>query len=105
MNAPDIPIYIDVVDYNGNTVNHREVYYYGNSAMYVSYFYLNGGYTGTYTIRVYGDNIISSYRQIKILTEYDFSNDFPVIATPTKQWYSAGDVVTLNITLPVGFSY
>lgn len=33
-------------------------------------------YSGTYTIRVYGDNVAPSYKQVRILGLYDYSNDF-----------------------------
>ena len=37
--------------------------------------------SGVYTLRIYGDNVAPSYKQIRVLGRGDYANDFPLLAS------------------------
>jgi hypothetical protein len=53
--------------------------------------------SGTYTIRIYGDEIAPSYIQVRILGRNDYHNDFPIYVNSTSNTTTVGSSVTLNL--------
>jgi hypothetical protein len=70
-----------------------------NAAVFVAPLYMMDlEYTGTYTLRVYGDSIVPSYKQIKILG-LDYAQDFYtfVKASTFPEFWQPGQRVTVEV--------